>query len=348
MKRFLAFVSILFVFTCTREVISSEAITKTINDCLTGAGAYFAQGKYPQALEAYQRAYRISPDNARVHSGIGLTLDSLGSHEPAQKFCESGFAFDPDDTEGYFRLGVVLANGGEFDSALENFLKVIDLDPYYPEAYFNAGVCYWHKKKYAPAIASYEKFFAVHPGLETGRYIRGSFEIDRSNHTQEIGICLEIIAAKSADVKTYGSLGVAYGHIGQYAKSIEYLLRAVHMSPNYAKGYYNLGVSYQRLNDFNQAKAYYQRAMVLEPRYSFVFKAGFLDKGRGQYDKEISCSQRSIAPLVYVGFAEAYYNLGRIYCLQKEWNSLQQQIEELTKLSRFDLVEDLNECRQKD
>jgi len=347
MKIFFVLISIFFLFICTREVISSPAITKTVKDYLTEAEAYFAQGKYPEALEVYQKAYRISSDNARVHSGIGLVLDSLGQHEPAQKFCESGFVFDPDDKEGYFRLGVVLANVGKFDRALENFLKVINLDPYYPEAHFNAGVCYWHKKQYARAVSAYQKFFAVHPGLETSRYILGSFEIDRSNYAPEIGICLETIETKNADVKTYGSLGVAYGHIGQYAKSIEYLLRAVHISPNYAKGLYNLAVSYQRMNDFNQAKAYYQRAILLEPRYSFVFKAGLLDKSRGQYDREISCSQRSMIPLVYVGFAEAYYNLGRIYCLQKEWNGFQQQIEELEKLSRFDLVEDLNECRQK-
>lgn len=347
MKKSLVFFILPFflILICVGELNSSQTILKAIDDHVIEAQAYFAQGKYPQALEAYHRAFRLDSRNARVLSGLGLVLDSFGQQHAALKFCENGSVLAPEDPEVYFRLGFVLANQRQYDKALENFLKTIHLDPYYPEAYFNTGVCYWHRQQYPQAVRFYQKFFEVHPGRATAHYLLGSLEIDRPDYSQEIESCLKAINTHGADAKIYGSLGVAYGQIGQYAKSIEYLLRAVEVSPGYAKGYYNLAVSYQRMNDFNQANYFYRRAIRLEPKYSFIFKPGLWGKSRGQYDKEVSNRQRSLAPLVYVGFAEAHYHLGRIYCLQKDGNGLQQQIEELEKLSRFDLVDDLNECR---
>jgi len=347
MKKSLVFLGILFLFNFASESNSSPTTTNTVNEYLIEARAYFAQSRYPQALAAYQGALHLDANNARANSGVGLVLDSLGQHEAALNFCENGFVLAPDDPEVYFNLGIVLADRGEYDKALENFLKSISLQPDYPEAYLNAGVCYWHKKQYAQAVSAYQKFFAVHPGLETSRYILGSAEVNRSDDAREIDRCLNVIRTESVDAKTLGSLGLAYGQLGQYTKAVEYFQRAVRLSSNYAKGYYNLGVSYQRLNELSQAKVYYQRAVRLNPKYAFIFQPGFMDKSLGRYDKEILCSQRSMSALVYVGFAEVYYNLGRVYCLQKDWDHLTVQMEELKKLSRFDLVEDLNECRQK-
>jgi len=345
MKKLFAFLSLLFLFICVRDGTPASIPPKTITDYLIEAKAYFAQSRYPQALAAYQGVLLLDANNARANSGIGLVLDSLGQHEAALNFCENGFVLAPDDPEVYFNLGIVLADRGEYDKALESFLKSINLQPNYPEAYFNAGVCYWHKKQYPQAIEAYQKFFQVHPGLETAHYILGVLEIDRPDDTREIDRCAGLIRQESIAAKTLGSLALAYGQMGQYAKAVEYLQRAIRLSANYAKGYYNLGVSYQRLNDPAQAKIFYQRAVRLNPKYAFIFQPGFMDKSRGQFDREIPCSHQGMFPRVYVGFAEAHYNLGRIYCLLNDQEKLNLQIEDLKKLSRFDLAEDLNECR---
>jgi tetratricopeptide (TPR) repeat protein len=72
---------------------------------------------------------------------------------------------DPKNVDAMTHLGLIVAIGGHADSALETFDKALTLDPNYPPALLYRGqVLYESKGDAAGAIRSWEKFLAVAPG----------------------------------------------------------------------------------------------------------------------------------------------------------------------------------------
>jgi cytochrome c-type biogenesis protein CcmH/NrfG len=71
---------------------------------------------------------------------------------------------DPKNVDAMTHLGLIVAIGGHADSALETFDKALALDPNYPPALLYRGQVLFESKGDAPgAIRSWEKFLTVAP-----------------------------------------------------------------------------------------------------------------------------------------------------------------------------------------
>ncbi len=71
---------------------------------------------------------------------------------------------DPQNVDAMTHLGLIVAIGGHAESALETFDKALAIDPNYPPALLYRGqVLYESKRDAAAAIRSWEKFLAVAP-----------------------------------------------------------------------------------------------------------------------------------------------------------------------------------------
>ncbi len=315
-----------------------------LSDSFIEADNYFAKEQYNEAIAVYQKILSADQENAQAVSAMGMVLMSLGQYDKALIFAGKAVSLRPDEATYQFRLGVVYGVIGEYDKAIENLLKASELKPYEPETYFNLGVAYWHEGQYDLALSAYKKFLAVHPGTATAHYIRGALEITRPNYAQEIVKCRELIDKNNSDLKAYESLGIAYGQIGQYGKAMESLKAAVNLSGDYAKGYYNLGVVSQKAGQGHQASGFFAKAVGLSPKYAFIFQNNSFISPSMPFDKEVGCLPKSVSPLVYVGFGDVYYNMGLVYCQKKDVWHLKEQIAELEKLARYELIDDLIQC----
>lgn len=97
---------------------------------LQAARASLFEGRYGEAIAAYQAVLKRNPKN----------VDAM-TH-----------------------LGLIVAIGGHADSALETFEKALSLDPNYPPALLYRGqVLHESKQDTASAIKSWEKFLSVAP-----------------------------------------------------------------------------------------------------------------------------------------------------------------------------------------
>ena len=97
---------------------------------LNAARQSLVEGRYPEAIAAYQAVLKRDPRN----------VDAM-TH-----------------------LGLIVAIGGHADAALETFDKALGLDPNYaPALLYRGQVLYESKQDSAGAITSWEKFLAVAP-----------------------------------------------------------------------------------------------------------------------------------------------------------------------------------------
>ena len=97
-----------------------------------------AMGK---ALQAYQKAIEIKPDDASSHNNYALALAKAKKFDEAQAELKKAAELDPPDGgKYYYNLGALLVNAGQNDPASEAFKKAIELTPTYADAYYQYGV----------------------------------------------------------------------------------------------------------------------------------------------------------------------------------------------------------------
>ena len=93
------------------------------------------------ALDAYQKAIALKPDDAGLHNNYGLALAKDKKFPEAQAELQKAAELDP--TNGgkyYYNLGALLVNAGQNEPAAEAFKKAIDVQPTYADAYYQYGV----------------------------------------------------------------------------------------------------------------------------------------------------------------------------------------------------------------
>ena len=142
--------------------------------------AYKGDKKYPEAIEAYNKAIAIKSTVPQYHAGLGDVYGKLGQTDKAVQ--EYGLAAQADPTHAgqfYFNQGAVLTNSGKADEANAAFDKAIQADPNNAAAYYWKGVNLFGKselkdgKTVAPAGTAemFNKYLSLDPN---GQYAEGA------------------------------------------------------------------------------------------------------------------------------------------------------------------------------
>ncbi|HXH51415.1 MAG TPA: tetratricopeptide repeat protein [Terriglobia bacterium] len=104
------------------------------------ADAYAKAKENDKAVETYDKALQLTPDDAALHNNLGSVYASTGKLPEAQAEFEKAATIDPTNAgRYYFNIGAIMYNSGKMDEALAAFKKVISLDPKNADAYYLEG-----------------------------------------------------------------------------------------------------------------------------------------------------------------------------------------------------------------
>ena len=112
-KEFYLIISAL-LFLC---LLVGPAFCQTDKEHLTKGNEYFDKGMYDKAIEEFNKAIEINPNDANAYNNRG------------------------------FAYGMI----GNLDQAIEDYNKAIEINPKLAEAYHDRGVAYFGKKEYDKA-----------------------------------------------------------------------------------------------------------------------------------------------------------------------------------------------------
>jgi len=102
--------------------------------------SYLASGKYRPALEDFNTASELAPQNAEVFANRGMANQQIGKIEQAQADFKHAIELDSRLAEAYFGRGSLSEHSGNIPAAISDYTKVIDIKPDFARAYYSRGL----------------------------------------------------------------------------------------------------------------------------------------------------------------------------------------------------------------
>jgi tetratricopeptide (TPR) repeat protein len=115
------------------------------------------------ALEEFQKAARLLPNDARIYYHMGKTLSKLDRRNEALAQLRQAVRLRPDSWQARYGLGEELAFAGRNQEALEQFQEVLRRNPRHIAAHLNMGVAFFKLGKLEEAKAQFEQTLRLEP-----------------------------------------------------------------------------------------------------------------------------------------------------------------------------------------
>ncbi len=271
--------------TPTPTEMANEEPSADFAEHMRQGDTYFEQGAYTQALEAYNAAIALDPEQPEAYNSRGSTSMHLGQYEQAIADYSQAIALDATYVDAYYNRGLAYSETGAYDQAIADYSQAITLAPNDP-LFFNArGIAYDAKGAYQRAIDDYTQALTLDPAYAFAYYNRA----------------------------------LAYDSQGAYDRAIEDYTQFLAIEPEDSLAYYNRALAYHQKGAYEQAIEDYTQAIVLEAGEP-VF---YLDRGNAYFDKqayEQALEDYSQAIALDASYAEAYYNRGLVYSEQEAYD----------------------------
>jgi Flp pilus assembly protein TadD len=105
------------------------------------------QDRFEESVHEYREAVRISPLNPVFHNNLGNTLSRTGDLKGASKEYREAIRLNPNYALAYFNLGTALGNLREWENSNVAYEKAILLEPNFAPAYANLGLNFLAQNK---------------------------------------------------------------------------------------------------------------------------------------------------------------------------------------------------------
>ncbi|MBX3163348.1 MAG: tetratricopeptide repeat protein [Bacteroidetes bacterium] len=149
------------------SLVTATEQDNAYEDAFYDLGIMYAARKNPLALEYYQSALRINPNNNEAKYARAKFLQDIGKIDEAVKEYEALISENKTCENCYYNLGAIYLNLKQDNKkALDYFTKAIELNPSYIQAYFARGYTYSKLKDKENAKADYKMCLKIEPNYE--------------------------------------------------------------------------------------------------------------------------------------------------------------------------------------
>ena len=228
--------------------------------------AYQDEGRWDDAIRAYDQALEIDPHQSVPCDWKGLALYSKGLLGESVDQFRAAIVLDPQDAYPHANLSATYQKLGRYGEALEEAEKAVQLDPGFAGAYNDLGISYWYLKKPEKCIEAYRQAVALDPGNSLYALNLADVYLQAGQFPQAVIVCREAIGANPRDVSLYTELGYVYYQTGQLPNAVETLREALNLQPDNPDLYQKLGMTYEKMGQAGLAAECFSKENNIKPR----------------------------------------------------------------------------------
>jgi tetratricopeptide (TPR) repeat protein len=219
----------------------------------------------------YKKYLDLDPFNDNIWICLGMVYATLGNTDKAIESYDFAIAIHPDNISALFSKANTLVAIGENKEAVKVYLDVIDVEPDNVQAYTYIGECYEKLKFYKRSIYYFNRALQFDPQYGDAWYGLGIAHFEQGNHTESLKYFKK---AKNIDPENpdfWFMLGEVYRKLQMLEKSAESFNRVVELDPNDHEAWLNRAdLSYTDNADLKGAIRILSKAFEFNPENSSI------------------------------------------------------------------------------
>ena len=215
----------------------------------------FEKQDYKTAIDKYDKAILLAPNNAETHFWKGR------AHYELKEFDQSLGEFDTALSQGYnppldvyklrWRLNF---ERKKFDAALEDAQKVLQLEPSNLPLHQGVGEIHLAKNSYNEAVAAFQKILQLDPNnADVYYYLASAYQKLGDYKNQQLNASEAIKRNTTFLGESYFIVGDAAQKSKNYNEAIEAYRKTLNAKPDNYSVYHNLANIYRIQNRFEEA-----------------------------------------------------------------------------------------------
>ncbi len=123
-----------------------------------------ARGRLNRAMNEYETALRLRPDDAVANNAMGAALLAEGRPEQAAPYLQAALKARPDYFDAHYNLGNALAAQNDFEGASKQFLLALQARQADADAEANLGSALAEVGRFSEAESHFERALQIDPG----------------------------------------------------------------------------------------------------------------------------------------------------------------------------------------
>jgi superkiller protein 3 len=221
--------------------------------------------KDEQQRLALQKTYAQTADalSAEEYFTKGTNAYENKFNELAIEYFQKAIEINPNNAEAYYNMGSAYDDLKNYDEAILCYQKALEINPNNARAYLNMGYAYKNLKNYDEAIRCYRKAITLDSNYLLPYTMLIFLYEDLKSYQEVIWCSQEVLNIKPNDIMAYIHMGFAYKNLEYYSQAIWYLEKALELKPNLGLAYYGIGVAYSELGNKEEGIKNYQQAARL-------------------------------------------------------------------------------------
>lgn len=138
------------------------------------------QKRYLEAIDLYQEALVLAPQNAVLLNKTGIAFHQLLRLDDAKKYYERSTRADKNYAHAWNNLGTIYYGKKDYGKAIRNYQRALKVAPAQGAIHSNLGTAYFARKQYEQAMAEYRLALLLDPEVFEHRSLFGVLMQDHS------------------------------------------------------------------------------------------------------------------------------------------------------------------------
>jgi tetratricopeptide (TPR) repeat protein len=230
-------------------------------------------GNYNEAVTKFNKALKLSPDNAGLYYNRGIAYSAAGNYDLAVADFTRFIELEPKDASAYKLRATAYTGIRNYDAVISDCTKAIQLDPNDANVFETRAFAYYKKEDYDKAILDYTRSIQINPGNPEIYYSRAMMYNIKGDYDQAVVDCTKSLELDSRNAVVYSLRANAHASKGNYDQAIIDSTKVIELNPRDAQAYFIRGSAAAYKGAYDQAIEDYNRAIGLAPEQDVLYMA---------------------------------------------------------------------------
>ena len=247
--------------------LSALHTAQTFGEHFLRGNAFYQVRAFNKALEEYNAALQLKPDDPIVLNNLGVTLDELARYDEALADHNRALELSPDYPEILSNRGMTLRKLERYDDALADFSRSLELRPDDPVTLNNRGVTLGYLQRYDEALADFNRSLELRPNDPVTLHNRGMTLGNLQRYDEALADFNRSLELRPGHPDTFGDRGVTLGALERHEEALADYNRSLELTPDDPDTLYNRACVYSRMGQIEKSLDDLKEAISRDAKY---------------------------------------------------------------------------------